>query len=55
MTDHVISPLRQRMIEDMTVRKFTEKTQNDYIRHAEHADGRALRGTVARVDAHPRG
>jgi integrase len=32
MTDHVISPLRQRMIEDMTVRKFTEKTQNDYIR-----------------------
>jgi site-specific recombinase XerD len=32
MTDHVISPLRQRMIEDMTVRKFTAKTQNDYIR-----------------------
>jgi len=32
MTDKCISPLRQRMIEDMTVRKFTAKTQNDYIR-----------------------
>jgi len=28
-----ISPLRRRMIEDMTVRKFVEKTQKDYIRH----------------------
>ena len=28
-----ISPLRRRMIEDMTVRKFVEKTQRDYIRH----------------------
>jgi len=27
------SPLRARMIEDMSVRKFGEKTQNDYIRH----------------------
>ena len=26
------SALRQRMIEDMTVRGFTEKTQHDYIR-----------------------
>ena len=32
MTDECISPLRQRMIEDMTVRNFGEKTQNDYIR-----------------------
>jgi integrase/recombinase XerD len=32
MTDKCISPLRQRMIEDMTIRKFTAKTQNDYIR-----------------------
>ena len=32
MSDECISPLRRRMIEDMTVRKFTEKTQNDYIR-----------------------
>src|ERR1700722_20841592 len=29
------SPLRRRMIEDMSVRKFTEKTQQDYIRHVE--------------------
>ena len=33
MTDQAISPLRRRMIEDMTVRKFVEKTQKDYIRH----------------------
>jgi hypothetical protein len=28
-----MSPLRRRMIEDMTVRKFVEKTQKDYIRY----------------------
>ena len=33
MTDKPISPLRQRMIEDMTVRHFKEKVQKDYIRH----------------------
>jgi site-specific recombinase XerD len=32
MTDEYISPLRQRMIEDMTVRNFAPKTQHDYIR-----------------------
>lgn len=32
MIDKVISPLRQRMIEDMTIRNFCPKTQNDYIR-----------------------
>ena len=32
MTDECISPLRQRMIEDMSLRHFGEKTQNDYIR-----------------------
>ena len=32
MTSKTISPLRQRMIEDMTVRSFTAKTQSDYIR-----------------------
>jgi integrase/recombinase XerD len=31
-----ISPLRRRMIEDMSVRKFGEKTQHDYIRHIEN-------------------
>jgi site-specific recombinase XerD len=33
MNDETISPLRRRMIEDMTVRSFVEKTRNDYIRH----------------------
>lgn len=32
MTDEYISPLRRRMIEDMTVRNFAPKTQHDYIR-----------------------
>ena len=31
-----LSPLRRRMIEDMTVRNFVEKTQNDYIRHVKN-------------------
>jgi integrase/recombinase XerD len=33
MSDTPVSPLRQRMIEDMTVRGFGAKTQHDYIRH----------------------
>jgi integrase len=33
MSEKPISPLRGRMIEDMTVRNFVEKTRNDYIRH----------------------
>ena len=32
MTDKAISPLRRRMIEDMTIRKFAPKTQGSYIR-----------------------
>jgi site-specific recombinase XerD len=32
MTDTPISPLRQRMIEDMTIRKFARRTQEGYIR-----------------------
>ncbi len=32
MTDRSISPLRRRMIEDMTIRKFAPKTQASYIR-----------------------
>jgi len=31
MTEQVISPLRRRMIEDMTIRKFAQKTQHDYV------------------------
>ncbi len=33
MIDKPISPLRQRMIDDMTARRFKEKVQKDYIRH----------------------
>jgi hypothetical protein len=36
MSETPISPLRARMTEDMRVRKFNEKTQNDYIRHVKH-------------------
>ena len=32
MSEKPISPLRQRMIEDMMVRNFVEKTRDDYIR-----------------------
>jgi hypothetical protein len=31
MTQQAISPLRQRMIEDMAIRKFAPKTQHDYV------------------------
>jgi hypothetical protein len=30
MTEQAISPLRRRMIEDMAIRKFAQKTQHDY-------------------------
>jgi site-specific recombinase XerD len=33
MPDKPISPLRQRMIDDMTARRFKEKVQKDYVRH----------------------
>jgi integrase/recombinase XerD len=33
MTDKAISPLRQRLIEDMAIRRLGPKTQHDYIRH----------------------
>ena len=32
MTSEAVSPLRRRMIEDMTIRQFGEKTKSDYIR-----------------------
>jgi len=31
MTDQAMSPLRRRMIEDMTIRKLAPKTQHDYL------------------------
>jgi len=33
MSDKPISPLRQRMIDDMTARRFSEDTQRDYVRN----------------------
>jgi site-specific recombinase XerD len=36
MTDEPVSPLRRRMIEDMTIRKFAAKTQHDYIQRVKH-------------------
>ena len=33
MSDKPISPLRQRMIDDMTARRVEEKVQKDYVRH----------------------
>jgi hypothetical protein len=33
MSETPISDLRRRMLEDMAVRKFAAKTQQDYIRH----------------------
>src|SRR5258706_7468677 len=33
MSEKPISPLRRRMIEDMSVRNFVENTRNEYIRH----------------------
>jgi integrase/recombinase XerD len=31
MTEQAISPLRRRMIEDMTIRRLGAKTQHDYV------------------------
>ena len=36
MTDEVMSPLRRRMIEDMTIRKFASKTQHDYVQRVKN-------------------
>lgn len=36
MTDQAMSPLRRRMIEDMTIRKFAAKTQHDYVQRVKN-------------------
>jgi hypothetical protein len=33
MTETAISPLRRRLIDDMTIRRLSPKTQYQYIRH----------------------
>src|SRR5271170_222061 len=36
MTDKAISPLRQRLIDDMTIRRLSPKTTQHYIRHVKN-------------------
>jgi hypothetical protein len=36
MTDEAMSPLRRRMIEDMTIRHFAPKTQHDYLQRVKN-------------------
>jgi integrase/recombinase XerD len=36
MTDQAMSPLRRRMIEDVTIRKFAPKTQHDYLQRVKN-------------------
>jgi hypothetical protein len=36
MTDKVISPLRQRVIEDMAIRKLSSKTKHDYVQRVKN-------------------
>jgi integrase/recombinase XerD len=45
MTDEAMSPLRRRMIEDMTIRKLAPKTQQGYIR--------TVKGFAAFLDRSP--
>ena len=49
MTDECISPLRRRMIEDMTVRNFVPKTQSDYIRRFKNFAGFLGRPPIERA------
>jgi integrase/recombinase XerD len=46
--DGPVSALRARMIEDMSVRGFSEKTRNDYIRNV-----RAFAAFIGRSPEHP--
>ena len=39
MSDKPLSPLRQRMIDDMTARRFKEKVQKDYVRQRQDLRG----------------
>ena len=46
MTDEAMSPLRRRMIEDMSIRKFAPKTQHDYVQRVKDS-GRTIAPRVA--------
>jgi integrase/recombinase XerD len=41
MTEKAISPLRRRLIEDMTIRRLSPKTQLHYIRHVSNRSARS--------------
>jgi hypothetical protein len=41
MTDEAMSPLRRRMIEDMSMRRLASKTQKDYIQVIKNLAGSA--------------
>jgi len=45
MSDKPISELRRRMIADMTVRSFSDKTQHEYIRQISEGTSCAARTT----------
>jgi integrase/recombinase XerD len=49
MSDHAVSPLRRRMIEDMTIRQFGAHTQRDYVRQV-YEFSRFLGGSPARTE-----
>jgi hypothetical protein len=56
MSNKPISDLRRPMIEDMTVRSFSGKTQNGYLRHVETLAaflGRSPDPAAANVACHP--
>ena len=59
MSETPISPLRRRMIEDMSLRNFGEKTENNYIRHVKtfstflgHPPARAMGEDLRRYQVH---
>lgn len=59
MTEQAISPLRRRMIEDMSIRKFAAKTQHDYVQRVKdlatflgHSPGTAEAEDVRRFRLH---
>ena len=52
MTAKAISPLRQRLIEDMAIRRLGPKTQHHYIRHVKRKRCRvaeACPGTLTQI------
>lgn len=48
MTDEAMSPLRRRMIEDMTIRKF-RAAQHDDLQWVKNSMGQELRDSLALV------